>query len=353
MRFNPVRLSIARKRQMLNKKGFAELIGVSQHTSGRWENGENEPTTDNIQMFAKALNFPPDFFYGDDVEEPTSASFRSQTSMTASVRDAALAAGSIGFMLSDWVEERFDLPKVNVPDLHLFEPEVAARVLRGEWALGEKPISNMIGLMESKGVRVLSLAQNTVKVNAFSLWRKQRPYTFLNTFKSAESSRFDAAHELGHLVLHQDGEHTGRSAEDQANQFASAFLMPNADVRAVLPKASYLGELIQAKKRWRVSLAALAHRMHKLELISDWKYRDFCIEISTRGYNKQEPQPIEREVSVVWQQVLQALWLERTTQTHIARSLYVPESEINDLIFGISMKAVEPPSEIKALQTVK
>jgi len=199
---------------------------------------------------------------------------------------------------------------------------------------------------------VFSLAQNTVKVNAYSLWRNSKPYVFLNTFKTAESSRFDAAHELGHLVLHQDGRATGREAEDQANRFASAFLMPRADLMAVLPRASYIGELIEAKARWKVSVAALAHRMHKLGLMSDWRYRDICIEIANRGFNKTEPRPILREASVVWQKVLKALWAERMTPAHIARELQIPEEELNGLIFGITA-AGERPTERAPLSVVE
>jgi Zn-dependent peptidase ImmA (M78 family) len=283
------------------------------------------------------------FFFGQDVDEPETASFRSQTSMSAAIRDASLAAGVIGFLLSDWVEERFDLPEIRVPDLQLYDAEQAARVLREEWQLGERPISNMIHLLESKGVRVFSLAENTVKVNAYSIWRRDKPYVFLNTFKSGESSRFDAAHELGHLVLHQDGGSTGREAEEQANRFASALLMPKADVLATIPQISFLRQLREAKHRWRVSLAALAYRVHKLGLVSDWRYRDFCIEMSTKGYNRDEPDPIPRESSVVWQKVLQALWAEKTTQLNIARDLMVPEAEINGLIFGMISSGAKPP----------
>jgi Zn-dependent peptidase ImmA (M78 family)/DNA-binding XRE family transcriptional regulator len=303
MEFNPARLSIARKRRLLNKKGFAEIAGVAQHTVVRCEKGETKPTPEHVASFARALQFPVEFFYGDDAEEPQCASFRSQTSMSAAIRDASLAAGAIGFFVSDWVEKRFQLPAIQVPDLNLYDPEHAARVLREEWMLGEKPVSNMIHLLESKGVRVFSLAENTVKVNAYSLWRKGKPYVFLNTFKSAESSRLDAAHELAHLALHQDGGSIGREAEDQANVFAAAFLMPRADVLATLPHINYLSEIVKAKSRWRVSVAALNYRIHKLGLISDWRYRDFCIEIATSGYNKNEPFPIEREKSVVWQKV--------------------------------------------------
>jgi len=352
MNFNPVRLSIARKRRLLNKKRFAEIAGIAQHTAVRCEKGETEPTSEHVESFARVLGFPVEFFFGDDVDEPESASFRSQTSMSAAIRDASLAAGSIGFLVSDWVEERFQLPPIQVPDLHLYEPELAARVLREEWTLGEKPVSNMLHLLESKGVRVFSLAENTAKVNAYSLWRKEKPYVFLNTFKSAESSRLDAAHELAHLTLHQDGGHTGREAEDQANLFAAAFLMPRGDVYATLPHVDYLHQLIKAKSRWRVSVAALNYRMHKLGLVSDWRYRDLCIEIATKGYGKNEPLPIEREKSVVWQKVLKALWTERTTVANIANDLNLPESEVNGLIFGVSALSGERPLQGQALRAV-
>jgi Zn-dependent peptidase ImmA (M78 family)/DNA-binding XRE family transcriptional regulator len=344
MPFNPTRLGIARKRRLLNKKGFAELLGVTQHTVVRWEKGETEPTPESIVSFAHALNFPVEFFHGRDLDEPISASFRRQTNMSAAVRDAAFAAGAVGFLLSDWVEERFNLPAVQIPDLHLYDPESAARVLREEWILGERPISNILNLLESKGARIFSLAQNTASVNAYSLWRDGKPYVFLNTFKSAESSRFDAAHELGHLTLHQDGGCVGRKAEDEANQFASAFLMPAADVRATLPRSNHLTKLIEAKSRWRVSVAALIYRIHKLGLITDWRYRDLCIELSTRGYNRNEPFPMGRETSIVWQKVLKALWAERMTQSHIAQELGIPESEVNDLIFGLVGRSGERPT---------
>jgi Zn-dependent peptidase ImmA (M78 family)/transcriptional regulator with XRE-family HTH domain len=337
MEFNPQRLSIARKRRLLNQKSLAEKVGVEAHTISRCEKGTTVPTEENVTQFARALGFPRGFFEGQNLEMPDAelVSFRSQKAMTAAVRDAALSAGAIGFLLSDWIEDRFDLPIWQVPDLHLYEPEMAARTLRQEWGLGERPISNIIHLLESKGVRILSLAENSKRVNAFSLWRAEKPYVFLNTTKSAESSRYDAAHELGHLVLHQDGKTTGRDAEDQANRFAAAFLMPRADVLAVLPKVHYLAQIVEAKKRWKVSVAALNYRLHRLGITSDWKYRDFCIQISENRYNVLEPFEMEREKSVVWQKVMKTLWAEKTTQRDIAAQLNLPESEVTTLIYGI------------------
>jgi hypothetical protein len=123
--------------------------------------------------------------------------------MSAKERDAAISAGCLGLQLSGWVEERFRLPKPNLIDLsYETDPEVAASSLRQYWALGERPIGNVLALLETQGVRVFSLSENTASVNAFSFWRDEKPFIFLNNFKTAESSIYDSVHELGHLVMH-------------------------------------------------------------------------------------------------------------------------------------------------------
>lgn len=96
-----------------------------------------------------------------------------------------------------------------------------------------------------------------------------------------------------------------------------------------------LDQLIGAKGRWRVSLAALNYRLHKIGLTTDWKYRDFCIEIAKKNYHKNEPQSVNREKSVVWQKVLNSLWSEGKTHKSIADDLNVPASEVGDLLLGV------------------
>ena len=95
---------------------------------------------------------------------------------------------------------------------------------------------------------------------------------------------FDLAHELGHLVIHRDHRAPrGREAEFEADAFASSFLMPKSDVIANAPRFPSLKDLIHAKKRWRVSVAALNYRLRKLNLITEWHYRTLCIEIGRMG----------------------------------------------------------------------
>lgn len=334
----PGRLSLARKRRGLTKKGFAEQLGVTAHTVLRYESGEISPPPETIERIARILDFPESFFCSPDVDEVVAdaASFRSLTAMTAKDRDAALAAGTLAYILSDWVDENFSLPEADLVDLKGEAPEVAARSLRQEWGLGEQPIKNTVHLLEAKGIRVFSLAENTQTVDAFSVWRSARPFVFLNMMKTPEHSRFDAAHELGHLVLHRHGGPSGRKAEEEANRFASSFLMPAADILARIPRVHTLNQIVEAKRRWSVSVMAMIYRLHALKVISDWQYRTFCIQASDLGYRTAEPFGIPREQSLVWQKVLTALWMERITKKQIAERLFVPVEEIENLLFGLA-----------------
>ena len=354
--FNPKRLSLARKRRRLSSKGFAELIGMSPVTVTRLEKANNEPEPETVDLIARKLGFPREFFFGGDIDDlgKDTASFRSLTSMTARERDAALASGSLAYLLSDYVAGKFNLPEPKLIDLsHERDSAAAARSLRQVWALGEQPISSMIKLLESKGVRVFSLAENTKSVDAFSCWRNDTPYIFLNTFKSAERSRLDAAHELGHLILHKHGgPRQGRHAEIEANNFASSFLMPKADVTSRLPFVARLDDLIVAKRRWGVSTAALAYRLHKLRILSDWQYRMFCIQINQRGFNTQEPNSLPREESVVWKKVFTDLWADRISKRQVASDLHLPPDELENLVFGLT-GSIAPPERAKGGPSLK
>jgi len=323
---------------------------MSPVTVTRLEKANNEPDDRTVDLIAKALGFPREFFYGDDIDYPTAeaASFRSLTSMSAKERESALAAGSLAYLLSDYITDKFELPEPNLVDFSTEKDAAsAARMLRQHWALGEQPISNMIKLLEAKGVRVFSLAENTKNVDAFSCWRNDIPYVFLNTFKSTERSRFDAAHELGHLILHKHGgPQQGREAEMEANSFASSFLMPSADVRSRVPYVRTLNQLVTAKRRWGVSVAALAYRLHKLGTLTDWQYRTFCIQINQRGYGTNEPDGLPPEESVVWRKIFTQLWNDRISKNQIAKELHLPFEEVENLVFGLvqSPENQNPPA---------
>ncbi len=334
--FNGSRLTLARKRRQLTKKELAEKARLTALTLTRLEAGETpEPGGDTVRSLAQALNYPAEFFYLCDSEALNSGavSFRSLSSLTARQRDAALAAGDLAFELHAWVADRFELPAVQLLDLRDEDPIAAAGALRSHWGMGAKPIGHMIKLLESKGVRIFSLAEQHKHVDAFSCWRGDVPYIFLNTFKSAERSRFDAAHELGHLVLHVHGTTNGsRNVETEADKFASAFLINRGDLSSHLGRVNSLAQLVSAKSRWGVSVAALARAAFDTGLISDWYYRDLCKQMSSLGYRTTEPQGLEREKSVLWKMLFDELWKDGITKDRIAAELHVPLDEIESLV---------------------
>ncbi|MFD3796180.1 ImmA/IrrE family metallo-endopeptidase [Streptomyces californicus] len=127
----------------------------------------------------------------------------------------------------------------------------------------------MVHLLEAWG-GVFSLAPDYADVDAFAVWQGQSPFVFLNTMKPVERGRFDAAHELGHLVMHgSDHQCTGPEAERQANDFASAFLMPASSVLGRMPAGAHVDQVISGKRIWKVSAMALTYRMHDLGLLTD------------------------------------------------------------------------------------
>jgi len=306
------------------------------------ENG-HQPDEATVQKLANALDYPVDFFFMEAPEtlETKAVSFRSLKKMSAAERNASLAAGSIGIAFYDWIENHFNLPAPDLIDLskERDRPEVAARLLRQHWGLGDRPIGSLLKLYESKGIRVLSLSENTPNVDAYSFWHAERPYMLLNQRKTAERSNFDSAHELAHLVLHF---HAAREsapiddAEKQADQFASAFLMPEADVMNRFGHVYSASQIIKAKHRWKVSAMALATRLHGLRMLSDWIYRSIIIELGQRGYRKGEPIGVERETSTVLAKVLAALWKNGVTRSEIAQKLNLPWEEVETLIFDLA-----------------
>lgn len=343
--FNPSRLTLARKRRGMTMTRLAAQIGVELRSVSGYENGEFRPEDQNVDKLARELDFPRAFFFGSDLDEPSPdiASFRALKRMTAAQRDTALGSGALALLFNSWLEQRFKLPLPALPDVSREgSPEAAAEQLRRQWGLGELPVKNVVHLLESKGVRVFSLSIDAVEVDAFSMWREDTPFVFLNTHKSAEHGRFDGGHELGHLVMHRHGEPQGQDAEREANAFASAFLMPRATVLAVAPKFTTVDRLIELKRLWNVSVAALAYRMHAVGAMSDWQYRNVAIELSQRGYRRQEPKPSARETSQVLAKVSAALREDGISLDDVADELNIPAEEIRQLVFGLLVTGETP-----------
>lgn len=357
---NPKQITFARVRRRLTKAQLAKELGVTSRSLQNYETGASAPDLELLAHLAKILKFPQQFFFSDE-EMPEiqehAVSFRKLSKMTDAMKFCAFSAGGIAFKVNQWIEDRFSLPQADLPDLSDLGPEEAADTLRRAWGLGNAPIPNMIHLLESKGIRVFSLADEIREVDAFCTWYEDKPFVFLNTMKSAERSRFDAAHELGHLVRDiytmQHGQPHGPEMERQADAFASAFLMPKESVVANQPPTYTIKYLMKLKHYWGVSLAALAYRFNSLGLVSEWNYRSLCIDIAKSGYRTNEPEPMERETSQLLSKVLDILHSRKQGRREIAESLNLSVEEINALTFQLTnLSVVSGPADVNSVQRV-
>ncbi len=176
---------------------------------------------------------------------------------------------------------------------------------------------------------------------------------FLNTKKSAEHARFDAAHELAHLTLHTHGIPRSREAELEADRFASAFLMPRGGIFGNTPPPSTISvkTIHRLKKRWGVSAMALVHRLRKLEIIKEWQYRTMCIELSAAGYRSSEDE-MPRDTSQVFDKVFKTLRAEGITRGAIAHDLMITSAELDSLLVGLVIASL-PNNQTNNSQSTK
>lgn len=304
-RFNNARLSQARIARGLTKTQLAELTGITKQSISNYENGKQVPRPDYIDVLAERLGVTLSFFQKDSIfYSDKSIFFRSH-------RGLAQREWSRAEIKLQWFEELFlyftefiDFVPQNIPDSfdvsnHIGkvtqeEIEEIAIACRKYWGLGLGPISNMVRLLENNGVLIIKMPLDVKEEDAFSQWQndnKTPVVVMVADQPSACRDRFSIAHELGHLILHKNLKITDANLsliEEQANMFASAFL---------LPAASYLREfryptleiLKILKERWKVSIKAQIFRCKELRLINENSARNFYVNIAKRKWTKIEP----------------------------------------------------------------
>jgi len=211
-----------------------------------------------------------------------------------------LARASLLCDLVSLLEQHVELPAEHVSMLAAEvqgqgDIERLAGVVRKAWGLGLGPIGNLVNLLEREGVVVSHIPGECEEVDAFSTSHEGRPLVFLVIAKRSTSrTRFDAAHELGHLVMHADVEPGSPTAEREANQFASAFLLPAESFAVECPRRLDWDHLYELKRRWKVSVSALVKRAFDLRCLSQASYRRAFVRLNRTGERfaeRDEPPP--------------------------------------------------------------
>lgn len=296
--FDPSRLEQARRFRAMTKTDLHKLVGVSAAAIGLYERGETTPRAETIAALAKALNVPPSFFaLGRPAVriEVAQASFRRLRSTTVGQQQQATAYVELVWELSRYLEEFVEFPQLDLPDWvgddleDKPDPVTAAQLMRAHWNLGTEPIGNLVYQLEQHGILTVLFTMKDAesdpkrRIDAFSTTSLPRPIVVLTPDKADDvlRHRFSAAHELGHLVLHQGRPGSDSEIEREADAFAAEFLTPRDIVRDELPRRLNLVRLEEISLRWGVSIHSLLYRCKELGLISDSTYRRAFITLNT------------------------------------------------------------------------
>jgi Zn-dependent peptidase ImmA (M78 family)/transcriptional regulator with XRE-family HTH domain len=315
------------------------------------EAGRVRPALSTLEELSYALDVPVGFFFAQWPDTGTNSSppptyFRDLAATPAKRRKRASA---YAVLLSDLIaaaEDRVRLPEVRLPDYTLSvdapvaEMEDVAAAVRDEWNLALDPIPNVVKEIERRGVPVARLLLGFEDVDAFSVGFTRRPVVLLTADKSSYTrSRFDAAHELGHLLSHRHPNDRRRLAEDQAHRFAAALLMPREVAVSELPRranSSLWPLLAQLKSQWGISMAALLYRAKTLRILPEADYVTAVRYMSTRGWRRTEPGDREMgppESPLLLERLLRTLETEcSVSPLELARSAQLPEDDVLSLI---------------------
>lgn len=352
-RLIPARLRDARRALRLTQEELGRRIGVTRQAISSFESGARSPEPDTFAKLADELAQPRSFFMSNDLPvfgEFGPRFFRKTGPETIRKNDACTVLGGWFVQSARYLDDYVNYPVVDVPsatasasDGRYSEDEIEeiASDCRRRWGLSVGPISNVLALMENKGIVTCRYEIEGERIDAFSFWNGERPFVFMASEKEAGVRvRFDAAHELGHLILHRWIEPEEivdpkilKRIEAEANRFAGAFLLPKKS----FPNEFYTARLdafLDLKRRWGVSIQSMVYRCKDLELIDDSQFTNLYKQISFRRWRSKEPLDDPNVIRIEQPRMLQkaALMLLENGKKH-------PEEICSDIALNPRMLA--------------
>ena len=301
-------LRLARQRRGFQQTEAARRLGIDQPLLSRIENGLSEPRDELLNSAAQAYDVPRSFFFQTDpiYGAPVSLHpmWRKKAEVSARDLDTVVAELNIRLMHIRRLLEGADL--VNTSDLPRLDlddygsPARIAGILRAHWRIPSGPLPDLTRLAEKAGVIVAhsSLGGATVSGVTFAT-PGMPPLIALNSDQPSDRMRFTLAHELGHLVMHRFP--TPRM-EEEANEFASALLLPATDIKPYFRgRRVALALLAALKPEWRVSMGALLMAASEHAPLEQNQKQYLWKQMSARGYRLREPPELDfaRELPTV------------------------------------------------------
>jgi Zn-dependent peptidase ImmA (M78 family)/transcriptional regulator with XRE-family HTH domain len=177
-------------------------------------------------------------------------------------------------------------------------PADVARSVRDWCGIGSGPVPSVTAVAEQMGALVIALPLGGREVDATSLHPPGGPPLFVvNSDAPPERQRFTLGHELGHVTCVPGGD---ADPEEMAHRFSAELLAPARELYKDLKAADITpARLLELKRTWLISAAALLYRAHDLAVIGETQYRRITAQISALGWRTSEPGPLSAEYPAV------------------------------------------------------
>jgi len=323
------RLKTLRLARALSLDELSVAIGglVSKQALSKYEQGINSPSPKVATKLADFFGVPPAELWSAPSTRIECLAYRCKSSVTQT------ELAQIEALVENEFQQRVDLQerclgelRVEVP-VHAFDvasevdAEAAAMRLRMHWSLGLDPISDLVALLEDHQVHVLEITSVDGFDGLSAVAQRDNAgrvavAVVSRNAVSGDRQRFSLAHELAHLVMKVK---PGADAEQLANRFAGAFLVPASVLQRDLGTnrtSLNIAELVVIKRYCKVSIQSLVKRAYELSIISEPTYRSCFTFIIKMGWKKKEPEPIAREKSQ---------WVERVVLRGVAEGILTRE----------------------------
>lgn len=289
---NPEMITLARESRGLTQTELAKALGVTQAAISKAEKFMGKISRTLLLELSRVLDYPEGFFYqqGFRYAPATPLLHRKQKSLPQKIKNQVEAEANIRRLHIEKLLDSVELPEKDIPqfDLEDFEgPEGVAQAVRSKLRLPRGPIQSVTDLIENFGIIVLPCKFNSDKLDGFTVFGCDKPIIYINKDMPWCRLRFTLAHEFGHIVM---GHVPGTTIEEEANKFASAFLMPREDIsRDFDGERIDLNLLASLKPRWKVSIQALLVRAATINYLTKSQSVYLWMAISQAGYKKKEP----------------------------------------------------------------
>lgn len=325
--FNGNKLKDARIYRGKSILELADEINVTKQAISQFENGKNTPSLNNLLELSKILKVPTSYFFEIDEENVSVGNtyFRALMSSNKKDRLSQINRTKKVTLLYKILSEYLEFPKLNLIEINREKEDIEniALKLREKWNLGLNPINNIVNLLERNGIIVSAFNTETDDIDAFSQLSSYNDEKYFcvvlgNDKNSATRRQFNTAHELGHILLH-DWENNDieeiskdefRKMEEEANQFAAAFLLPKESFIKDLLYEKNLDFYVELKKKWKVSISAMIMRAYQLEKLNINQYQYLMRQLAQRGWRKKEPydEIIKMEQPTLFKKSIQMLF---------------------------------------------